>query len=517
MKKLRFCMLRSGCMLLLLCNLLQACDDVSWKKEIEQIKEELQHQKELLTELQNRATIVGIQEREGCHVIEFSDGQTITIKDGHTPILAIGEEGNWYIDGKDTGLDAVPEDGMTPTIEVGPNGNWFINGQDIGVRALAQDGETPTIEIGAENHWIVNGEDTGITAYGKDGFTPSISIGSNGHWVINGEDTGVQSQGQDGQNAPHITNIVDSPYKMDFSFSDGEVVSVDKTIQTPHIRNAALPFMPDTLRILGIGNSYTSNGMLHLPQIAANNGLDNVYFATLEYGGASLWMHWDFYQKNQAVYGFRMSNPKIGDWGDWNTETISLRQALKYAKWDVIVLQQYSAESGLYHTYQPYLNQMLDEIALMSGNARVVFAWQMTWAYGSKSNHPGFAYYEGNQALMSDKIEEATKYMNRETGVDIIIPTGAIIRDLRSSKYNNPPYDLTTDGVHLDLGLGCYAASAAWFETLVAPVFRTSVIGNPDVIENPDSVTTVIPVTPENREEIQRMVKVQCRKWNVGA
>ena len=56
-----------------------------------------------------------------------TEKQTITVKDGYTPILSIGEDGNWYIDGESTGLQAVPEDGVTPTIEVGENGNYWKN------------------------------------------------------------------------------------------------------------------------------------------------------------------------------------------------------------------------------------------------------------------------------------------------------------------------------------------------------------------------------------------------------
>lgn len=485
-----------------------SCDDDSWKQEIEQIKTELERQKEVLKELQERATIVGITEQGNAHVIEFSDGQTITVKDGYTPIMSIGENGHWYIDGQDTGQQAVPADGVTPTIEVGENGNWWINGQDIGVQAQGKDGVTPTIEIGENSHWIVNGEDTGIQAYGKDGVTPTVAIGENGHWIVNGEDTGVQAQAIDGKDAPGITSIVDNGYKMDFTFSDGTVISVNKTVTAPHIRNASLPFMPDTLRILGVGNSFTIDGMTQLPMMTYAAGLHNVVYGTLEYGSTSLQMHWDFLQNDSATYGFRVSDPKSGYWNDWVESPITLKQALQYANWDIIVLQQVSELSGMYNTYQPYLNNLLDELGLLSSNARVVFAWQMTWAYAGNSDYPGFAYYDHDQEQMAQKIEDATRMMARESGIDLVIPSGAVIRDLRASKYNQEPDDLTRDGLHLDLGLARYAVSAAWFETLVAPVFRTTILGVPY------NTYYGIPVTAENREDIQRVAKTECRKWS---
>ena len=75
----------------------------------------------------------------------------------------------------DTGVPAYGkdgEDGATP--EIGQNGNWWIDGVDTGVPAKGQDGED-----------------------GEDGTTPHI--GSNGNWWIGNVDTGVPAKGQDGQ------------------------------------------------------------------------------------------------------------------------------------------------------------------------------------------------------------------------------------------------------------------------------------------------------------------------------
>ncbi len=119
-------------------------------------------------------------------------------KDGVTP--EIGENGNWIIDGRDTGVPARGRNGFTPVI--GENGNWFINGEDTGKPSRGADGKTPTVEIGPgpDYYWIIDGVTTNITAKGqdgkdgsdgKDGFTPVI--GENGNWWIDGQDTGKPS------------------------------------------------------------------------------------------------------------------------------------------------------------------------------------------------------------------------------------------------------------------------------------------------------------------------------------
>lgn len=119
-------------------------------------------------------------------------------KDGVTPV--IGENGNWLIDGRDTGVPARGRDGFTPVI--GENGNWFIDGQDTGKPSRGADGKNPTVEIGPgpDYYWIIDGVTTNITAKGQDGkdgrdgedgFTPVI--GENGNWWIDGQDTGKPS------------------------------------------------------------------------------------------------------------------------------------------------------------------------------------------------------------------------------------------------------------------------------------------------------------------------------------
>ena len=71
-----------------------------------------------------------------------SDKPVVT--DDETPY--IGENGNWWIGKKDTGVRAAGKDGETPNI--GENGNWWIDGKDTGVKASAKVITTDKMEIG---------------------------------------------------------------------------------------------------------------------------------------------------------------------------------------------------------------------------------------------------------------------------------------------------------------------------------------------------------------------------------
>ena len=64
-------------------------------------------------------------------------------------------------------------------------------------------GDTPS--IGENGNWWISGEDTGIRAEGRDGITPHI--GDNGHWYIGDTDTQVQAEGTDGMDADFIQRV----------------------------------------------------------------------------------------------------------------------------------------------------------------------------------------------------------------------------------------------------------------------------------------------------------------------
>ncbi|MGL4851094.1 MAG: DUF4886 domain-containing protein [Phocaeicola sp.] len=278
----------------------------------------------------------------------------------------------------------------------------------------------------------------------------------------------------------------------------------NESVSLPLIKNNSLPFMPDTLRILGIGNSFTEDGVMFLPQLLKAAGIQNVVVAKISYGGCSLEQHADFYESQSEVYNYTKSNPLTGEW-ILTPKGVSMEYALRDAPWDVIVLQQSSGNSGIYSTYQPYLSQLMEQILLQSTNPNRVFAWQMTWAYSTNSTHEAFVNYKHDQLFMYHEIVSAVKAMRVETGIDLIIPSGVTIQSLRESHFNNPPLDLTVDGYHIDLGMGRYALACTWFEALIAPVLGVTVVGN--------SFTTSkgnVSVTDENREEVQKCAKRAC-------
>ena len=243
----------------------------------------------------------------------------------------------------------------------------------------------------------------------------------------------------------------------------------------PEAPNFPLPVQPDTLRILGVGNSFTDDGMMYLPELLEAAGIRNVVLGRLYHPGCSLRQHCEFDAADAPKYIYYKSTANR-----WTTrsEAATLREAVGDEPWDVLVLQQASHHSGVYVTYHPWLERLIERVRLHCPNAGACVAWQMTWAYGSGSDHGAFPKYDNDQRQMYAAIVDVARRVTAECGIATVVPTGTAIENLRAGEFVNPPLDFTRDGYHLDTGCGRYTAACTWFQALVAPCLRTDVAGN---------------------------------------
>ena len=148
-------------------------------------------------------------------------------KDGHTPIINIGDDGYWYIDGVNTHVKAQGDKGDTgPQGSQGPKGDTGPSGSDgvsvVSIEKTSSDGLIDTYTIIYSNgntsaFTITNGQNGQDGAQGQqgpqgqqgiqgnpgaDGHTPIITISANGNWVVDGVDTGIKAQGDKGDTGP---------------------------------------------------------------------------------------------------------------------------------------------------------------------------------------------------------------------------------------------------------------------------------------------------------------------------
>jgi len=238
--------------------------------------------------------------------------------------------------------------------------------------------------------------------------------------------------------------------------------------------NYPIPQQPDTLRILGIGNSFTDDGMMYLPELLEAAGIRNVVLGRLYIGGCSLERHCREYAGNKPSYTYSKSTDNR-----WKTvsKKATLLDGLTDERWDVVVLQQSSGKSGMYQTYRPWFDRLAEIVRWHCPNAGACIAWQQTWAYARTSEHKDFGRYEKKQQLMYDAIVASVEQLLDDTSVEVVIPSGTAIQDLRATELCDS-LDLTRDGYHLSLKAGRYTAACTWFQSLVAPAFGTSVADN---------------------------------------
>ena len=241
--------------------------------------------------------------------------------------------------------------------------------------------------------------------------------------------------------------------------------------------NYPLPQNPDTLRILCIGNSFTDDGMMYLPELLEAAGIKNVILGRLYIGGCSLEGHCIEDQKapGEGRYIYYKSTENKWEPGVKGTH---LHTGIEDENWDIVVLQQQSGKSGWYMTYQPWLNQLIEIVRMHCSNAGACIAWQQTWSYANTSKHGEFSRYGKSCNMMYQSIINCNKQLMEDTQINVIIPSGTTVQNLRETAMADS-LQFTRDGFHLDYKMGRYAAACAWFQTLVAPVLKTNLAGNP--------------------------------------
>ncbi|MDF2678539.1 MAG: S-layer y protein [Bacillota bacterium] len=219
----------------------------------------------------------------------------------------------------------------------------------------------------------------------------------------------------------------------------------------------------ETIKILSIGNSFSQDSAQWLYDIAASAGVD-VVVGNLYISGCSLQTHWKNAQNNLAYYNY----------DKWTSSTVvstksqTMEQVILDEDWDYISLQQVSGDSGLYYTFQPYLNNLADYVKLKATNQNVKLALNMTWSYATNSTHNSFENYNKDQLFMYYKIMDAYKKASTDSKIDIIIPCGTAIQNGRTNEHLNlVGNELTNDGYHLNLGIGRYIAGLTYFQTLI--------------------------------------------------
>lgn len=213
---------------------------------------------------------------------------------------------------------------------------------------------------------------------------------------------------------------------------------------------------PRSVKILAIGNSFSTDSMQYLYGILQDGGVEEIVLGNLYYGGCSLDQHYQFFTKDSASYKYYKNTT-----GEWKvTESFKASAALADEEWDYISLQQTSKTCGLVNSYGR-LDDMLEMVKASNPQAKLI--WNMTWAYQQDSTHSAFPNYNKDQMTMYKMIINVVNEVITPCGFDIIIPCMTSIQNARTSFMGDT---LTRDGYHMDYYIGRYIVGLTWYAAI---------------------------------------------------
>ena len=275
-------------------------------------------------------------------------------------------------------------------------------------------------------------------------------------------------------------------------------------------RTEAIP-ATKTLKVLAIGNSFSSDATEYLWDIAKDGGVEKIIIGNLYIGGCALDKHYSNIKANSGAYTYYKNTN-----GRWTSASgVSVQKGLADEEWDIVTVQQASGSSGVETSYAP-LSKILDFIAENEPNADVY--WHLTWAYQGNSTHSSFPTYGKDQMKMYNAILKAlnSKVKVQESIVGII-PSGTAVQNLRSSYIGDT---ITRDGYHMSYDYGRYTVALTWFAYLTGgdvdkvdwlptsyaavlkdhlPAMREAVKG---ALAKPEEITKVTAAKPEGAADL---------------
>ncbi|MFN0256215.1 DUF4886 domain-containing protein [Pedobacter ureilyticus] len=241
------------------------------------------------------------------------------------------------------------------------------------------------------------------------------------------------------------------------------------------------PSKDSVIKILAIGNSFSEDAIEYYLQGLAKAGGYKVIIGNLYIGGAPLDLHWKNAQNNADAYEYRKTGV---DGKKVRSSKVSIAKALADENWNYISFQQASPKSGMFDSFKEPLPPLFEYVKGKATNPKVKYIWHQTWAYAQNSTHNGFANYNKDQTRMYEAIANASSKVKTLVPIDIVVPAGTAIQNARTKLGDV----LCRDGYHLELNVGRYIASCAWYET----IFKQNVVGNaykPEKVSGADALT----------------------------
>ncbi len=161
------------------------------------------------------------------------------------------------------------------------------------------------------------------------------------------------------------------------------------------------------MKVLTIGNNYTSAALAYLPALAVAGGKE-LLLSNLCTDNCSIEHHYRNYIDEAEVYYYETYLPGITEM--MRPDGIALHEAVEDDDWDMIIFCQNPALSGKKASYKPYLGELAAYCKLMHPEVKLMLI--EPWAGGENSEEK------------AEKIHEACRTAKEDAELDGIINIG---------------------------------------------------------------------------------------------
>lgn len=352
-----------------------------------------------------------------------------------------------------------------------------IGFRDAAARGIRK-GDMPLFTVSSGGYWAANGAATAVKADAealRAGIPPPVSRTAGGNISIDGADTGVADPAA---NAAGLRCVLHTGKYLAFAFSDGGLIQIGSEIDGAF--NPPLPAGAESLKILFIGNSFTVDATEHLPGMLRAAGITNIRLVRAYHGGYKLPEFFENYE-TPDICTYYYCEPGGVKWENDGALNRTLRSIVESDTWDIVSLQEHTGSKYAWEwsaIEREAIAGLCDHIRRARPLRRPTICYLMAQAYG-RSNTSIYPRYFASQQEMFEAIVAQVRKITAETPIDIVIPSGTALQNLRTSPLNvDNGMDLTRDSYHMDYGISRYAAAVTVFRTLVTPCTGVGVEGN---------------------------------------
>ena len=220
------------------------------------------------------------------------------------------------------------------------------------------------------------------------------------------------------------------------------------------------------MNILSIGNSFSEDATRYLHEIARAEG-EEINTANLYIGGCSFEMHYENMLSGARAYELQYNGQNTGFF-------VSLDEAIKNRRWDIVTVQQVSHLSFVTESYLPYVVELVGYVRNLLPNAKIYL--HQTWAYERNSERLlNIAKYPTSEAMLCDVVK-ANYEIADVICADGVIRSGELFGELTKKGYSG----LYRDTFHASVGLGRYALGLLWYKELSGKTISADVFTNLD-------------------------------------